>query len=115
MQVKYKDKASAVVVKNETGGYRQKNLAPNKWNLIELEVYEEPVFHSLTVKIIRKDEAGDEWPSSPMKLFNEFELSPKSDYYSKKTFNVNFPSKNPSERAWIKDFTIIGAGSRFSD
>lgn len=87
------------------------SIAPNKWNMIEIDVFEDPIDDVVMAKISRKAEDLNEM-SRTFEIWEnkDFNLSPKSSHYSKKNFNLEFSGNSVNrQRSWIKDLTFIGS------
>ena len=89
-------------------------LTPNEWNLLEIDVFEDPVDHFLKAEINLK--AAETWITDRseetviLQLSDpqmNFELNPKSSHYATKRFDLEFYGQH-WERCWIKDLTFIG-------
>ena len=103
-----------VKVRPQTVGAKQLSIVENKWNIIDIEVFEDPTDDIVKVKFSRRAEDINEM-SAVFELWDNqhFHLSPKTSHYSKKQFNLEFPGQTLyRQRSWIKDLTFIG--SKFS-
>jgi hypothetical protein len=105
----------AVEVRPQTGAHAIQ-IVPDKWNMIDIEVFEDPTDDIVKAKFSRRAEdinAEDiNEISSVFELWDSqyFKLSPKTSHYSKKQFNLEFPSQTTHRtRSWIKDLTFIGS------
>lgn len=100
----------AVKVRTKIGLHKL-HIVPNKWNMIEIEVFEDPTNDIVKAKFSRRAEDINEI-SFVFELWDSqyFSLSPKTSHYSKKQFNLEFPSQTSHRtRSWIKDLTFIGS------
>ena len=104
-----------VKIRRHPGGELALSIAPNKWNMIEIDVFEDPIDDVVMAKISRKAEDLNEMSRFFSRTFEiwenkDFNLSPKSSHYSKKNFNLEFSGKSVNrQRSWIKDLTFIGS------
>ena len=98
-----------VKVRTYSSGARAISIVPNKWNMIDIEVFEDPIDDIVKFKFSRKADDVDEI-STVFALWDSqyFNLSPKSSHYSKKQFDLEFRESHLRQRSWIKDLTFIG-------
>jgi hypothetical protein len=100
----------AVKLRPQTGAHAIQ-IDPDKWNMIDIEVFEDPTDDIVKAKFSRRAEDINEI-SAVLELWESqhFNLSPKTSHYSKKQFNLEFSSQTSHRtRSWIKDLTFIGS------